>query len=406
MLRLDKADLETRSRPGPRGPGSPNRAVPRFAVHDGKAMKTYDRTRREFVQTTSKGLSAAFVLTQTAALSSACARKPDREIGFAVAGVGRLTTNHIAPALRETKHARLTGVISGTPAKAMALAEAYEVPHGNIYDYETMERLGQNPDIDVVYVATPNGLHREHTIRAARAGKHVFCEKPMAVSVAECEEMIAECSAAGVKLVVGYRCQFEPHHLECMRLAREKQFGEVKLIESGFGFRLTHGWRLRKDLAGGGALVDAGIYAIQACRYISGQEPVEASAFEAKTVPARFAEVDESITWQMRFPGGILASCSASYNVQGMNRLRVYGEEGWFGLERAFAYNGLEGRRMDGKPLRFDHVNHFATEMDDFALCILEDRDSRVSGEEGKRDLAVIEAIYESIRRDRPISLA
>ena len=372
------------------------------------AMKTLDPTRREFVQTTSKGLGAAFVLIQTTALSSACASKPDRKIGFAVAGVGRLTTSQIAPALRETKHARLTGVISGTPTKAKALAEAYDVPQSNIYDYETMERLGENPDIDVVYVATPNGLHREHTIKAARAGKHVFCEKPMAISVADCEAMIAESRAADVKLAIGYRCQFEAHHLECMRLAREKQFGEVKIIESGFGFRLTDPdqWRLRKDLAGGGALMDAGIYALQACRYLSGEEPVAVSAFEAKTVPARFAEVDESITWQMRFPGGILASCSTSYNVQRMNRLRVHAEEGWFGLEPAFAYSGLKGKRMDGKPLRFDHVNHFATEMDDFARCILEDRDSKVSGEEGMRDLVVIEAIYKSIRTGLPVSLA
>jgi predicted dehydrogenase len=369
-------------------------------------MKTHDGTRREFVRTTAKGLGAAFVLTKTAALGSACARKPDRTIGFAVAGVGRLTTTQVAPALRKTKHARLTGVISGSPAKAMALAEAYDVPPSNIYDYESMQRLGENPDIQVVYVATPNGLHRDHTVEAARAGKHVLCEKPMAVSVSECEEMIGECAAAGVKLAIGYRCQFEAHHLECMRLAREKEFGEVKLIESGFGFRLTRGWRLQKDLAGGGALMDAGIYAIQACRYVSGGEPVEVSAFEETTEPAVYAEVDESITWQMRFPNGILASCATSYNVQRMNRMRVYGETGWFGLERAFAYDGLKGSRSDGEPLRLKHVNHFATELDDFALCILEDRDSRVAGEEGKRDLVVIEAIYESIREGRPISLA
>jgi len=371
-------------------------------------MNIPKRTRREFVQTTSAGLGAALVAIQAPALATACASKPDRTIGFALAGIGKLTTNEIAPALKETKHARLTGVISGTPAKAKSLAQAYGVPQSNIYDYETMDRLRDNPDIDVVYVVTPNALHKEHTIKAARAGKHVFCEKPMAVSVDECEEMIAECRDAGVKLSIGYRCQYEPHHLECMRLAREEEFGEAKIIQAGFGFRLTDRgqWRLRRDLAGGGALMDAGIYALQACRYLSGEEPIEVAAFETKTDLARFAEVDESISWQMRFPGGVLASCSTTYNARKLNRVRLYAERGWFGLEPAFSYRGLKGERLDGKPLRFNYVNHFAAEMDDFARCIIEDRDSKVSGQEGLRDLLVIEAIYESIRTSRPVNLA
>ena len=365
-------------------------------------------TRREFVHATSRSLGAALVLSHTAALGSACARRPERPIGFAVAGIGQVAAHQVIPALTEARHARLTGLISGSRPKAEAVARQYGVPEHNIFDYATMERLAGSPDIDVVYIATPNALHLEHAVGAARAGKHVLCEKPMAVSVAECEAMIAECRAAGVKLAVAYRCQFEAHHLECMRLAREREFGEVRIIESGFGFRFRDPgeWRLSKELAGGGPLMDAGIYALQACRYITGEEPVEVSALEAKAAPARFAQVEESITWTMRFPGEVLAACSTSYNVPGPNRLRVHAEEGWFGLEPAFSYEGLRGERMDGKPLRFAHVNHFAAEMDDFARCILEDRESKVSGEEGLRDLVVFEAIYESMRGGGPVCLA
>ena len=205
---------------------------------------------------------------------------------------------------------------------------------------------------------------------------------------------------AGVKLAVGYRCQFEPHHLECIRLARDREFGDLKVIEAAFGFLIGDPaqWRLRAELAGGGALMDAGIYALQACRYLTGEEPNDVSAFETKTDPVKFAEVEESITWQMSFPSGILATCATSYNARRLDRFRVYARQGWFGLEPAYRYGGLVGERSDGKPLRFEQIDHFAAEIDDFSRCVLESRESKVSGEEGRRDLAVIEAIYRSVQ--------
>ena len=172
------------------------------------------------------------------ATSIARAADPDKKLNFALCGLGSLSTNQIAPALQKTKYCRLVGIVTGTPAKAEKWKGQYNIPVKNIYNYDTMHRLVENPDIDVVYVVTPNALHAEHTIEAAKAGKHVLSEKPMEVSVRKCEDMIAACKAAGRKLAVGYRCQFEPHHLECMRLAREKVFGDIKLIEAGFGFRI------------------------------------------------------------------------------------------------------------------------------------------------------------------------
>src|SRR5690606_24831321 len=263
------------------------------------------RSRRRFLGQAA-GAAAALAaarFSNVSGLVGAAGAQENRMINFAVAGLGSLATNQIAPAFAKTANARLAGVITGTPAKAERWIEQYGIPERNVYDYR-MAGLADNPDIDAVYVVTPNGLHAEHAIRAARAGKHVFCEKPMANTAAECEAMIAACADAGVKLAVAYRCRFEPHHLECMRLARENVFGAVKMIEAGFGFRIGNPsqWRLDKALAGGGALVDVGIYALQACRYLTGEEPTVVSAVETKTDAVKFAEVDESMTFQLEFP--------------------------------------------------------------------------------------------------------
>jgi predicted dehydrogenase len=374
------------------------------------------RTRREFINLTTAGVGAVVAGIGTAATAttvascagSAADSQDSKPIGFAFAGVGSLTRSQLLPALSETRYARPAGLITGSPDRAAEVAAEHGIPATSIYAYDDMARMAENPDIDVVYIVTPNSLHLEHALAAAAAGKHVLCEKPMAISVAECESMIAGCREAGVKLAVGYRLQFEAHHLEMIRLAQEEVFGGPRVIEAGFGFRLGNPdqWRLDRELAGGGCLIDAGIYALQACRYISGEEPAEVMAQQISRDPERFSQVEESITWQMRFPSGVLATCSSSYNARGMDRVRVYGEEGWFGLEPAYRYGGLDGMRLDGERIRFEHRNHFAVEMDDFAACILEDRESKVSGEEGLKDLRVIEAIYESARTGQAVQVA
>jgi predicted dehydrogenase len=247
-------------------------------------------------------------------------------------------------------------------------------------------------------------MHAEYTIRAAKARKHVLCEKPMAISSRECEQMIAACRQANRQLAIGYRCQFVPHHLEMIRMSREKAFGNVKLIDASFGFRIgdPNQWRLKRALAGGGALMDVGIYAIQAARYVSGEEPVEISASEVKTDRQKFREVDESIFWEMKFPSGILARCGTTYIANGMDRLWAGAEQGWFELSPAFAYSGQAGRTSKGE-FGAPPVDHFATEMDDFAQNILRNKPTKVPGEEGLRDIKIVEAIYESIRTARTV---
>lgn len=370
-------------------------------------MKRSERTRREFVALTAAGLGAGLAGTYALRAASSTRRQEGRPIGFALVGVGGLTRTQLLPALKETALCRPAGLVTSRPEEVLPLAAEYGIPSTSIYSYEDMPRMADNREIDAVHIATPNSLHLQNTVAAAEAGKHVLCEKPMATSVAECRQMIEACEAAGVKLAIGYRLQFEAHHVECMRLAREGVFGDLKVIEASFGFRLRDPdqWRLNRELAGGGALIDAGIYAIQACRYLSGEEPAEVLATSVSLDPTRFSEVEESITWQLRFPSGCLAICASSYNTRAMDHFKVYGEEGWFGLSPAFRYRGLRGSRMDGEPLRFKHVDHFARELDEFSLCILEDRTSPVDGLEGLKDLIVIEAIYESARSGRAVKI-
>jgi predicted dehydrogenase len=367
-------------------------------------MKTHQPTRREFIRAASMAAAAPLLAPLS---EQAGAVDPNRKIGFALCGLGGLSTGQLAPALQKTQFCRLAGIITGTPAKAASWKARYNIPDRCIYNYDTMTGLADNPDIDVVYVVTPNARHAELTLKAAKAGKHVLCEKPMEVSVEQCQKMIDACKAANRMLAIGYRNRFEPHTIECIRLAREKVFGAVKSIHAAFGF--TAGdpsqWRLKHALSGGGALMDVGIYALQTARYISGREPVEVSATETKTDAVKFKEVDETMAFQLKFPDGVTASCQTSFNA-GFNSYEVQAEKGSFGLAPAYNYSGVRGQRSDGKTIDAPNVDQFAAEMDDFAQCILNNKPTLVPGEEGLRDVKIMMAIYESAKTGKPVKLA
>ncbi len=360
-------------------------------------------SRRDFLKT---------AMLATAGLPFAAknsfAAEPERKIGFALCGLGGLSTGQIAPALQQTKFCKLTGIITGSPEKAKRWQARYNLPDRSVYNYETMSRLADNPDIDVVYVVTPNGLHADHTIAAAKAGKHVLCEKPMEVSTTKCQQMIDACKAAGKQLAIGYRLHFEPNNLECVRLAREKVFGNLKSIEAAFGFHIgdPKQWRLNRALSGGGPMMDVGIYALQATRYLSGEEPASVTAKATTTDKEKFRGIEESLTWQMKFPSGVTGSGMTTYAFSGMDRFNVTAERGSFGLDPAYGYHGLRGTRSDGQIIKMPDIDQFAAEMDDFAQCILANRPIRVPGEEGLRDLKIITAIYEAARTGKPVELA
>ena len=236
-----------------------------------------DLSRRHFVQ----GAAAATLATSlTGAHAASTGKKPGKKLGVALCGLGNLSTNQIAPALLKTEHCRLAGVVTGSSGKGEEWRKKYSLPARSVYTYDSMHRMADNDDIDIVYVVTPNALHLEHTLAAAKAGKHVFCEKPLEISVERCQQMIDACKAAGRMLGTAYRCRFELHHQECIRIAREQELGAVRIVEAGFGIEVGRPdqWRLNHALSGGGALMDVGIYALQATRYLTGEEPTLVTA--------------------------------------------------------------------------------------------------------------------------------
>lgn len=365
------------------------------------------QTRRQFVRSgVAIATAAPFISTS---VTRALAESSRKKLGWAICGLGKLSAEQIAPALQKTEYCHLAGLITDSPDKAARWKTQYGIPDSNVYTYDTMERIADNRDIDVVYIVTPNALHLPHTLAAAKAGKHVYCEKPMEISSERCEAMMAACKSADRLLGIAYRLQYEPNNLECVRIARQKELGAVKIVEAGFCISVgdPNQWRLKKALAGGGALMDVGVYAVQAMRYLTGEEPTLISATESKTDPVKFAEVDESIVWQAKFPSGALAYCSASYNAHGIARFRAQAEHGWFELDPAFYYGGIRGRRSDGKEIKLPSGDQFAVEMDEFSRCILERQPpTKVSGEEGLRDVKIMTAIYESIRAGAAVKLA
>ena len=349
-------------------------------------------------------LAAAPFISTRVTRALAAAAKP--KLGFALCGLGSLSTHQLAPALQKTANCRLVGIITGTPAKAAKWKTQYGIADKNIYNYQTMHRLADNSDIDVVHIVTPNALHLDYALIAARAGKHVLCEKPMEISVERCRQMIDGVKAAGRRLAIGYRCRFEPNHLECMRLARSGEFGALKIIEAHFGFDVEPGvWRLKRALAGGGPLMDVGIYALQATRYLTGEEPTWVSASTTPGDPGRFSEVEESIVWQAKLPGGVLAHCSSSYSAAPAGYFRAMAERGWFGLDPAFNYGGIHGLRSDGARIELAETDQFAVEMDNFASCLMENKPTIVPGEEGLRDVNLMMNLYESARSGKAVDL-
>lgn len=329
-----------------------------------------------------------------------------KKLGVALVGLGYYSQYLLAPALQQTAHCYLAGIVTGTPSKAEAWKKQYNLPDKNIYDYKNFDHIADNKDIDIIYVVLPNSMHHEYVLRAAQAGKHVICEKPMATSVKEAQEMIAACKKANVKLSIGYRLHFEPFTQEAMRVGQQKVFGKVKFVESSDGFKIgdPKQWRLNKTLAGGGSMMDIGIYAIQGARYSTGEEPIAVTAQEFKTDKVKFKDVDETIFFQLEFPSGAVSNSVSSY-ASGTERLYISAENGWLELRPAFGYGPLAGRTHEGE-LKLPIVNHQAMQMDDFAKCVKENRESRVNGEEGLKDMKVIEAIYRAVATGKKIRIS
>lgn len=357
-------------------------------------------SRRKFIRDLSLGTAAVasgIGLAEYARAQQIIAPPPQKKLGIALLGLGRYATFQLAPAFKHTRYCRLAGVVSGHPEKAAQWAAQYNLPAGNLYNYDNFDRIADNPDIDIVYVVTPPALHPEYVIRAAKAGKHVISEKPMATSVADCQAMIDACKKAGVKFSIGYRMHFDPYALELMRLQRDGDFGAFTKMTGNRAFVMgQHEWRIEKKLGGGGPMMDLGIYIVQDACMATGQTPIAVTAHEEpKQRPDFFVEVEETIRFRLEFPGGAVCEGVTSFN-QSSDTFRADGAKGWIDFQSNATGYKVGTVVTSRGPLQYPNPDQQALQMDDFAQCILNHRDTPVPGELGLRDMKIITAVYEA----------
>jgi predicted dehydrogenase len=365
-----------------------------------------DNSRRKFIFTV--GITAVGVplLSSFGGLDLLSDKK--KKLGVALVGLGKYATEELAPALVQTEDCYLAAIVTGTPSKIPYWKKKYNIADKNIYSYDNYDSIKDNPDIDIVYIVLPNSMHAEYSIRASEAGKHVICEKPMAMSVEECDAMIAASKKAGKSLSIGYRLHYDPYHLEMVKMGTQKKYGEIKKLKAAFAFQAPkkNWWRLDRKYAGGGPLMDLGIYCLQAVIYTTGMLPV---AVTAQSPPVSdkevFIDVEETLTWQMELPNGAIAECRTSYSGEYQNYLRAEAENGWFELNPAFSYGGITGSTSDGKKLKYPKLSQQAKQMDGIAVSIKNNQESIVPGEMGRRDMKIIEAIYKAINTGERIAI-
>ncbi|MBW4593561.1 MAG: Gfo/Idh/MocA family oxidoreductase [Brasilonema angustatum HA4187-MV1] len=355
------------------------------------------------------------ILAQAApAPSNEPSLSPEKKLGWAIVGLGEFATKQIMPSFAECKKSKLVALVSGDRAKAEKYAQQYSVNPKNIYNYQNYDSIRNNPEVDIIYIILPNALHAEYTIRGVQAGKHIMCEKPMAITVAECQAMIDAAKKANRKLMIAYRAQYEPYNLAAIELARSGKLGKLKLITSDHGRNLNpkepqDRWRVQKKLAGGGSLYDIGIYSLQAARYITGDEPVAISAMIYSTPnDPRFREVEENVNFVLRFPSGVLANCSSSYGYSNTKRIQVFGSDAVLELDPATDYykHRLIIKSKNGnQEQKIEDNNQFALEIDHLSESIIQNKQPKTPGEEGLQDVKLMQLIYEAARTGKTIKV-
>ncbi|MEO1011265.1 MAG: Gfo/Idh/MocA family oxidoreductase [Bacteroidota bacterium] len=360
------------------------------------------QNRRKFLKRTGLFLGGVGVLPQYTLGFG----KPKEKLGVCLVGLGNYSGTVLAPALKLTKHCQLTGIVTGSPEKIPIWQEKYGIADGNVYNYENMGKIADNPAIDVIYIVLPTGLHAQYAIKAANAGKHVWCEKPMAKTGKDCQAIIDACAKNKVKLSIGYRMQHEPNTQKIMEWAKTKPFGRIKTIKADVGFNIKNppnNWRMDAEL-GGGLIYDVGVYNINAMRYTTGLEPISVTGRHENTRPEVFTEVEETTLFSLDFPSGIKANGKTTA-AETLNILRADCEKGWYELSPFQSYSGVKGKTSESTLLKADPDNQQARQMDNDALAILNDTPVMVPGSDGMRDIVIVEAINESARTGKTIKL-
>ena len=348
-----------------------------------------------------KGLSASLAFSSLPLAAAVNGKK----LGIALLGLGNYSTNLLAPALSHTRHCELRGIVTGSPEKIPRWQREHGIPDANVYNYDNMASLADNPDIDVVYVVTPTATHKDFAVRAANAGKHVWCEKPMAMNTEECQAIINACANNNVMLSIGYRMQHEPNMRRFGVYASTQPYGAMKDLRSFAGYAgnglPADNWRMRPEM-GGGALYDMGVYAINGARFVTEREPVAVSATFEKSHPDVFKKVDETTLFTLDFGDGLVADSGASV-VRGFNELRVNCEDGWYELKPMQSYSGVTGRTSDERLFPAIKGMQQTVQMDNDALAIMGRGPALVSGQEGLRDIHLVTKIFEAARTGKRV---
>jgi predicted dehydrogenase len=335
-------------------------------------------------------------------------KKPSSFVRYAVVGLGHIAQVAVLPAFKHARNSRLVGLFSDDERKRRELGRRYRVPH--LAAYKDYDRLLRRGDIDAVYIALPNSMHRNFAVRAANAGVHVLCEKPLAVTERECREMIEACRQNRVKLMTAYRLHFEKSNLEALACSRSGRIGDLRYFNSIFSMQAREpNIRLDREM-GGGPLRDLGVYCINAARYLFGEEPVEVSGLTATGRDKRFREVEEMVAATLRFPGERLANFICSFGAADAGDYQMVGTKGSISLKDAYEYIGsveMETTVNGKKQVRaFQSRDQFAPELVYFSDCILRNKEPEPSGEEGLADVRIIEALYQSAKTGKPIKLS
>lgn len=328
-----------------------------------------------------------------------------RHVRYAVVGLGHIAQVAVLPAFANARrNSRLAALVSGDAVKLEELGKKYQVE--DRYSYDQYDELLRSGKVDAVYIALPNSLHCEYAVRAAQAGVHVLCEKPMAVTEAECERMAAAAREAGVRLMVAYRLHFERANLEALEIVRSGRIGEARFFSAAFSTPVAPGNIRLQSALGGGTLYDIGVYCINAARALFGEEPVEARAVAA----GMMGDVEESCACVLRFPNERLATFACSFGAAKVSHYRIAGTKGDLVLEPAFEYAAALRHRLcigqEVRERRFARRDQFAPELLYFSDCVLHGRAPEPSAEEGLADVRVIRALYRSAERGEPVELA
>jgi predicted dehydrogenase len=334
-----------------------------------------------------------------------------KKIGYAVVGLGNLARNSILPAFSRCKRSKLIALVSRDAGKAAHLARKFEASAS--YSTEQYNDCLKHPEISAVYVATPPGHHETFTVRAAQAGKHVLCEKPLAATSAQSQRMVDACPQNGVLLMTAYRKYFEPSTLYIKSLIEKGALGRLDAIHTSFSEiydpKIAPAWLLDHSQAGGGPMMDLGVYCVNTSRWLAGEDPVEAAAESWRHDTRSFANVEEGVTFRLKFQSGLVALGNSTFSAAISSFLFVQGSKGWLSLCPAFTYEDerhLQGK-IAGRVINrcFKPQDEFALELDFFSSAILEKKPIMPDGVQGHRDMIILGAIYESARTHRPVRI-